>query len=98
MQYLSENDSVHRGHFARLQYHGAPSRECGSDLARDLVDRPVPRRNQPAYTDRFATKEVLAFLLFPLEVFQNLERRGEVGLARRRLSCFGQPNWRTHFR
>ena len=89
MQYLSKNDSVDRGHFAWLQYHGAPSGECRSDLARDLVDGPVPGRDQPANTDGFATQEVLSFLLFPLEIFQNLERRGEVGLARRRLSCFG---------
>ena len=62
-----------------------PAASAGATL-RDLVDG-GSGRDQPANTDGFATQEVLPFLLFPLEVFQNLERRGEVGLARRRLSA-----------
>ena len=39
---------------ARLQHHRAAGRECARDLARDLVRRPIPRRDHADDADRLA--------------------------------------------
>lgn len=50
---LSEKNCRKRRQFARLQHHGTPGRQGRRDLANNLGDGPIPRRNQPGHTYRF---------------------------------------------
>jgi hypothetical protein len=47
VQHLGEDERVQRRDLARLQHHGAAGGERRRHLAGDLVQRPVPRRDQP---------------------------------------------------
>ena len=48
MHHLGEDERAHRRDLARLQHHGAARGERRRDLADDLVERPVPGRDQAA--------------------------------------------------
>ena len=54
---LGENDGVERRNLARLQHHGAAGRKSGSHLAGDLVQGPVPGRDQTDDADRLLDDE-----------------------------------------
>ena len=54
VQDLGEEDAVQRRDLGRLQHHRAAGGERRRDLAGDLVDRPVPRRDEAADADRLA--------------------------------------------
>src|SRR5687767_8549317 len=71
---LSEYVRTQRSDFARLQDHGAAGRERGCDFAADLIDRPVPGRDEPAHAYRLAAQLCGANHLLELEVLQNGER------------------------
>ena len=43
---------IERGNFRRLQHHCATGSQRRCHFAGNLIDRPIPRRNQTAYTDR----------------------------------------------
>ena len=55
----------------RLQHHGAAGGERRRDLAGDLVDRPVPRRDEAADADRLAHDRGRAADLLELEILQH---------------------------
>ncbi len=71
---LGEDERVERCHFARLEHHGAAGGERATDLADDLVQRVVPRRDRPDDADRLLDDEAVADRLFELE---RVEQRGE---------------------
>ena len=62
---------VERGDLARLQDHGAAGREGGADLAGDLVQRPVPRRDQPDDADRLLDDQRAALAVLEREAGQH---------------------------
>ncbi len=54
VQHLGPDDRAERRDLGRLQHHRAAGGQRRRHLADDLVDRPVPRRNQAAHADRLA--------------------------------------------
>ncbi len=54
VQDFGPQDGAERRDFGRLQHHRAAGGDGRGDLAHDLVDRPVPRRDQAADADRLA--------------------------------------------
>ena len=82
VQHFGEEDGVHRRDLARLEHHGAAGGERRRDLADDLVDRPVPRRDQAADADRLARDQRAALKLLELVILQDLDHLLEVREAR----------------
>ena len=78
---LGEDERVERRHLARLEHDGAAGGERGADLADDLVERVVPRRDRADDADRLLDDEGVADLLFELE---RVEQRGEGAACCRR--------------
>ena len=71
----SQDDSGDRGDFARLQHHGAARGDGRRHLAGDLVQRPVPGRDQSNHADAFAHDARGAAVLLELEALQRLQGR-----------------------
>ena len=67
-----------RRDLGRLQHHRAAGGQRREHLARDLVDRPVPRRDQAAHADRLLDDQRRAVLLLEREVLQHLDGRRQV--------------------
>ena len=91
----------HRRNLGRLQDDGAADRKCWNNFQRDLVHRPVPRRNEAANTDWFAHDRLVRVFrrkdLFELEVFEG--RNESLGM-REACRCLRFPrkcNRCTHF-
>ena len=57
VQNFSEDDGIERRDLARLEHHGTSCGQGGADFACDLVQRPVPRRDQPDDADRLLHNE-----------------------------------------
>ena len=53
IDHLGEKMGRERGEFAGFQNTGAARRHCRRDLCDDLVDRPIPGRDQSRDTNRF---------------------------------------------
>ena len=98
VQDLGEQDRVQRGDLTRLEHHRAARGERRGDLAGDLVDRPVPGRDQAADADRFLDDVGRAACLDELVVLEHGESAGEVAHARRRLRGLREPGRRAHLR
>ncbi len=62
-----------------------PAASAGIDLRRDLIDRPIPWRDQRAHADRLLHQPNRAAHLFELEIFQHVDHRADVADANRRL-------------
>ena len=60
---LGEDERVERGDLARLEHDGAAGGQRGRDLADDLVERVVPRRDAADDADRLAHDQGVADLL-----------------------------------
>ncbi len=61
MHQLCEQQGAQGRQFAGLEHHGAAGRDGRGDLGGDLIQRPVPRRDQPAHTDGLAFDRRAAF-------------------------------------
>ncbi len=70
MHDLGEDLAGERGHFRRLQHHGAARRDGRSHLADDLVERPVPGGDEGADADRLLDDHRRAAVVFEFEVFR----------------------------
>jgi hypothetical protein len=97
MQHFSEDRGVERRHFGRLQHHRAAGGECRQHLAGDLVDRPVPRRDETAHAHRLATQRDVAALFLEHVVLQHFDGGVEMGRAHGGLRGLAQPDRRAHF-
>ena len=75
---LGDDDRVQRRDLRRLEDHRAAGRQRRRDLGADLVQRPVPRRDERAHPDRLGDDGRRPHLLLELEALQRLERDGEV--------------------
>src|SRR5258705_4004598 len=96
MQDFGENQRRRRREFGRLQEHGAAGGERGRNLAGDLVQRPVPRRDHADDADGLAHHHRRADRLFEVIVFQNLERGCEVAEAGAGLHLLRHRQRRAH--
>ena len=96
IEHFGEDDGVERRDFTGLQHHRAARREGGGDLAADLVQRPVPGRDEGAHAHRFAAHEGRAELAFELVGPERLDRLGEMDGTERHLRIAGQPGRRAH--
>ena len=97
MQDLGEDQCVKRSDFGRLEHHGATGCEGRRHFAGDLVERPVPWRDEAANANWLFAQKGRAFELFPLVAAQDGGCRGEVAHASRNLSRVGEPHGRAHF-
>ena len=86
-----------RPDFAGLEHHGAAHSQRRCDLAADLVQRPVPRRNQTADTDGLFHHPVRAQIFGEGVVLQNLGSFGDVAQPGIRLGGTGQLDGGAHF-
>ena len=86
-----------RRDFAGLEHHGAAHSECRRDLTADLIQRPVPRRNQTADTDGLFHHTVRAQIFGEGVALQNLCGFGDVAQSGIRLCCAGQLDGGAHF-
>ena len=96
MHHLSKQNRIERRNFGGLEHHGATCCDCGRNLRRDLVERPVPGSDQRTDTDRLMNDAAAADVLFPFKGLQRLERMHQMAQARRRLRGRGQAHRRTH--
>jgi hypothetical protein len=97
MQDVRKQQRTERRVFARLEHHRAARRERGRDLDDDLIDRPVPRRDQAAHADRFEHHARAAPLLFEFETFEHLDQRIQMRGTAHRLAVAGERDGRAHF-
>lgn len=97
VQDLGEQDRAERRDLARLEHHRAAGRERRRDLAYDLVDRPVPRRDQRAHADRFVRHQQRIGLRAEAERLQRPDRLLEVRGADRGLHRARKGDRRAHF-
>jgi hypothetical protein len=77
-QYLGPDHRAERRELRRLQNHCAASSQRRHDLGRNLIDRPVPRRDQRAHADRLEQQARWATTLFELKRRQQVDHRGGV--------------------
>src|SRR5690606_27807973 len=85
LQDLRKDVRAERSDLARLQYHRASRGERRCNLAADLIDRPIPRRNETADADGLASNERRTDPLLELELFEHCERRRQMLESARRL-------------
>ena len=97
VEHLGEQHRVKRRDFTGLQNHRAASRQRRRDLDGNLVDRPVPRRDQCARPDRLAHDARRAVHFLEREIAQGLERRLDVLRAAGRLFITGERPRGPHF-
>ena len=96
VQHFGEQDGVERRDLGRLQHHRATRRQRRRDLAGDLVDRPVPRRDETAHAGGFPDDARRADVFLELEALEDAQRRQEMPEAGRRLGAVGQGGGRAH--
>jgi hypothetical protein len=96
VDHLGEEIGRERRDLGRLEDHRAAGRERREDLCRDLVDRPVPRRDEAAHSDRLLLDQGRAALGFELIVLEDSDRRLEVADTDRRLGALGERRRSPH--
>ena len=105
MQDLGEDQRRGRRVFRGLQDHGAAGGKRRRDLAGDLVERPVPRRDHADDADRLAHDHGGAERLLELVVLEHVEGVSEVaeagaGLQPSRPTAAARPSrrrWRRRY-
>src|SRR5690606_21081926 len=97
IQHFGQQQGRQRCHFGRLQHHGATGGQGRSNLAGQLVDRPVPGGDQPAHADWLLDHQGVTDALFEFEFLQRLQGGGEMAGAGGGLGVFGQLGRRAHF-
>ena len=80
----------------RFQNHRAAGGQRRRDLAGDLVERPVPGRDETAYADRLLDDQRRAAKLFEGVAFQHLGGGSEMRRAHGGLGALGEPDGRAH--
>jgi hypothetical protein len=93
---LGEQKGVQRRKLARLQHDRAACGERRRDLGGDLVERPVPRRDQRADTDRFVGDGGVAALLDEGEGRQDIASDLHMGDRERHLRGARIADRRAH--
>ena len=84
--------------FAGLQHTAASRRDGGKHLQHNLVDRPVPRRDQPADSDRLANDDVAILQLLTFhERVEGIDETVKMPDGGVGLHLAGKGDRRTHF-
>ena len=89
--------SRQRRNFAGLKHHGAAHRQRRRDLTADLIEGPIPGRNQTAHTDGLFHHPVRAKIFGEGIAFQNLRGFGDVAQSGIGLCGARQFDRGTHF-
>ena len=84
--------------FARgLEHHRAARRDGGEDFDGDLIDRPVPGRDEPADADRLLDDHRRAAQFLEPELLEHLDRGLEMAGAEEDVEAVGERGGRAHF-
>ena len=97
MHDLGQDDRVERRDFGGLENHGAAGSNRRGDLAGNLVQWPVPGRDEATDPDCLLAEQRRTFQLFELVVAQDGRGGREMAHASRHLGRIGQPHGRAHF-
>ena len=97
IHHFSKDSRVAWAFFGGLQHHGVASRYAGGDLECNLVQRPVPWRNQPDNADGFVNYCIRTDLFFERKLLKCGQRAKETAKAGRGLRHGGKADRRTHF-
>ncbi|OIQ68680.1 hypothetical protein GALL_497260 [mine drainage metagenome] len=97
MQDFGEDQCRRRREFRGLEDHGAAGGERGRDLAGDLVQRPVPRRDHADDADGLAHHHGRTDRFFEVIVLQHLQRGHDVAEAGAGLHLLRHRQRRAHF-
>ncbi len=96
--HLGVEHGVQRREFAGFQDAGAAGRKRRDDLERDLVDRPVPRRDETADADRLTQERVAVRQLFlEFQALQGIDEALKMTDAHIRLLLAAHRSRRTEF-
>ncbi len=96
MQDLGEDDGAERRDLARLEHDGAAGRERRRKFRRDLVERPVPWRDQAANADRLAPDQRAAHVALELVALEHLDHLLEMAERVHRLDLAREGDGRAH--
>src|ERR1700687_3193762 len=96
VQDFRENQRRRRGEFRGVEDHGTAGGERWCDLAGDLVQRPVPRRDHADDADGFAHNNRGTEGLFEVIVLQNLQRGRDMTEAGAGLHLLRHRQRRAH--
>ena len=97
MHDLRPDDGAERRILGGLEHHGAARGESRYDFRRDLIDRPIPGRDQRAHAHGFLHQPNRAAHFFEFEILQHVDHRADVADANPRLRPLGESNGRAHF-
>ena len=85
-------------HLARFQNHTTARDQRGTDLANDLIDRPVPRGNQHAHANGFVDNDAISTdIILPSHFTHGLDCRTQMTGSAFSLSIVGKIVRRAHF-
>ena len=93
---LGHDGGGERCHLGGLEHHGAAGGQRRGDLAHDLVERPVPRRDEAADADRLLDDAVSAAVLAEGEAGQLGGGGHQVAEADRHLRGVGEADGGAH--
>ena len=97
VHHLGEDRGAARAFLGRFQHHRIAAGERRGHLQRDLVQRPVPRRDHADDADRFIDNRVGTDLLGKFEILQRFQRAHEAAETGRRLRGVAEADRRAHF-
>ena len=97
MQNFGKDDAGQRCDFTRFEHHGATRGNGRRDFADDLVERPVPRRDQRTHADGFTHHTGGAVLFAERERLQRADGRLKVRTTAPDLRVAGKMQRRAHF-
>ena len=93
---LGEYDRVKRRDLAWLEHHRAAGGDPGRDFAGDLVERPIPRRDQADDADRLAHDDVVALFVLENVVLEDFDHFLQMLQADRNLVVEREGQGRAH--
>ena len=97
VQDLGEHDPAEGSNLGGFQHHGAAHRQRRRDLARHLIHRPVPGRDEAAHADGLFRDQRGAAQLVEYIGFEDFHRRGEMPDPDGRLRTLRQRLRCPHF-
>jgi hypothetical protein len=97
IHHFGQDRGAGRAFFRRLEHHGVARRQGRRHFQRDLVEWPVPGRDQADDADRFISHLERAVVFHELEILERGDRAHEAADARADLGGAGKAERRAHF-
>ena len=91
-----KQNCIQRCNFRWLQDHRATCRNSRADFCCDLIERPVPRRDQRAHANGLTDDAAAADIFFPLEGIQRIQGVHQVAEASWCLCCICERQGCAH--